>query len=274
MKINWIKVLICICCVVSFLLTIFLFESCDGNAKKPTTEPAEPSPTPGPVEPTPTPGPVEPSPTPGPSGAYKVGDIGPAGGYIFYVCDADNNVEYVDFHGETKTNEDGLISSECGWRYLEAAPEDLSYKGYSGQIEYGYAFGYCKTYGTTYRKVGTSDIIGAGKSNTEALVKAEVEYNMYLDYAGEEKGTYAALACARYSKNGFDDWFLPSKNEIYLMYTNLYKKGLGSFDDSSNYWTSTESSSVESFSLNIKWDSRQMEGRSVKNRVRAIRSFK
>ncbi len=265
MRINWVKIFVCTCCVVSLFLAIFLFVGCDGNTKKPTPEPIEPSPTPEPAGPTPS---------PETDGSYKIGDIGPAGGYIFYDCDADNDVQYVDFRGETKTNEDGLISSECGWRYLEAAPEDLSYKNYSGQIDYGYAFGYCKNYGTTYRKVGTSDVIGAGESNTTALVKSDVEYNMYLVYAGEQKGTYAALACSRYSKNGFDDWFLPSRDEIYLMYTNLYMRELGSFDDSSNYWTSTENSSVESFSQNFKTGSRQMEQRGLIRRVRAIRSFK
>ena len=40
---------------------------------------------------------------------YQVGDIGPAGGIIFYDCDADNDMG----------NPDGLDSSICGWRYLK-----------------------------------------------------------------------------------------------------------------------------------------------------------
>ena len=40
---------------------------------------------------------------------YYVGRTGPAGGYIFYDCDADNS----------SGNADGLVSSECGWRFLE-----------------------------------------------------------------------------------------------------------------------------------------------------------
>lgn len=36
--------------------------------------------------------------------------------------------------------------------------------------------------------------------------------------------------------------FLPSKQELELMYSNLYKNGLGSFDNTSNsyYWTSSQ----------------------------------
>lgn len=50
---------------------------------------------------------------------YSIGGIGPAGGYIFYDCDADND----------NGNQDGLTSSECGWRFIEAAPKDIEING-------------------------------------------------------------------------------------------------------------------------------------------------
>lgn len=144
---------------------------------------------------------------------------GPTGGYLFYDCDSDND----------SGNADGLISTECGWRYLEAAPSDLS-----GE----YIFGYYMPDGRTRTKVGTETGIGTGKSNTEALVKA-------MGDTDTTKAEYAAKACDTYSIEvdgvTYDDWFLPSKDELNLMYKKLYTNGLGSLKNS-DYLSSSEHS--------------------------------
>jgi hypothetical protein len=51
----------------------------------------------------------------------------------------------------------------------------------------------------------------------------------------------AADLCASYTGAGFDDWYLPSKDELNLMYTNLHdaSPSLGGFAGSV-YWSSTE----------------------------------
>ncbi len=51
---------------------------------------------------------------------------------------------------------------------------------------------------------------------------------------------YAALVCANYSGGGYGDWYLPSKDELNLLYKNLFLKGLGNFTSIANYWSSTE----------------------------------
>lgn len=123
---------------------------------------------------------------------YAIGDKGPAGGWIFY--DKGNDTD--------------------GWRYLEAASEDISE-----------SIGW---YRLIYLDMKiTWPGIGKGKYNTELIVKT------YGD------GKYAAKICADYRGGGKDDWFLPSKDELDLMLMNLQDKGIGGFTGS-NYWSSTE----------------------------------
>lgn len=180
-------------------------------------------------------------------GVYLVGDTGPAGGYIFYDVDADNE----------SGNADRLISSECGWRYLEAAPADLRVvngvptvdspvDGYSSAPA-KYIFGYYRTSADGYKLYVngtesyneadcTSTAIGSGKSNTEKIVSA-MGNSAYDEYGGTTD-QYAAKLCNDLEYKGYDDWFLPSKEELDLMYKNLKRAGIGSFSDF--YWPSSE----------------------------------
>ena len=133
-----------------------------------------------------------------PAIVYKIGDTGPAGGIIFY----------------DKGNNSG------GWRYLEAAPEDINRKlnpvsepiNASGSAERG---------------------VGMGKRNTEAIMKE----------AANKGGGFgwAAQACDAYELNGFNDWFLPSRDELHHMYGNLHMQGIGGFRNE-HYWSSTAGS--------------------------------
>ena len=137
---------------------------------------------------------------------YKVGDEGPAGGIIFYDCDADNEDD----------NADGLESSECGWRYLEAAPADLrivddeptvdsTLTGYSNATSTAFIFGYYKVDGnnsyvngtTTYNSSNcTGTAIGTGKNNTKLLVDTMGTDYAYSSYSGSTTTTdYAARLC-------------------------------------------------------------------------------
>jgi hypothetical protein len=103
-----------------------------------------------------------------------------------------------------------------GWRYLEASPQDL------GETQWG----------SNRQEVGGTETgIGSGKENTRLIVAK-------LQSLGETG--CAAQLCAAYKQGGKGDWFLPSMDELDLMYQNLKKTGLANFNESRAYWTSSE----------------------------------
>ena len=110
-----------------------------------------------------------------------------------------------------------------GWRYLEAAPVGAEFTAQWAAYEQNVS--------------GTDTSIESGRRNTHLIVT-------HLDSRGESNG--AAQICTSLNINGFTDWFLPSKDELDLMYTNLKQKNLGGFRtvvDTTNYtnryWSSS-----------------------------------
>jgi hypothetical protein len=76
-----------------------------------------------------------------------------------------------------------------------------------------------------------------------------------------ETGT-AVQRCDGLVFDGYDDWFLPSRDELELMCDNLRGKGLGNFSD--DYWSSSENgASYASYSYS----------KNNTFRVRAVRAF-
>ena len=135
---------------------------------------------------------------------YTVGDTGPAGGLIFY-----DRGSYSD-----------------GWRYLEAAPVSTEW----AQKGWG-------SYGTWIGGTGTG--IGTGQNNTTIIV-SWLDNNSDDTYGDvTEKTNRAAYLCNDLVYEGYNDWFLPSKDELNLMYENLKVAGVGDFA-SFVYWSSSE----------------------------------
>ena len=133
-----------------------------------------------------------------------------------------------------------------GWRYLEVAPSDqgssLTWEG--DGIEVG----------------GTGTAIGSGKSNTEKIVTAL------------GTGNYAARLCYDLELGGYDDWFLPSKDELNEL--NTQKDIVGGFA-SGDYWSSSESNSsiVWLQFFNEHNDAQYTFGKIGHSGVRAVRAF-
>jgi len=137
----------------------------------------------------------------------------------------------------------GYVSD--GWRYLEAAPSDQSgLPWYNGE----------------HINIETGKGIGSGKANTAAIV------------AAQGPGSYAASLCANLSGSGYSDWFLPSTDELYLMYQNLQKAGKGRFGGGS-YWSSSGNSTYSAWSQHFSDGSQEINGKSEKLAVRAVRAF-
>jgi TolB-like protein len=164
---------------------------------------------------------------------YKIGDRGPAGGWVFY--------------------DKGIVSN--GWRYLEAAPAGTEFRA---------------EWGTDGKDVaGTGTAVGSGKRNTEIIVE-------YLRRIGESGK--AAQLCDELTvgnNNAFDDWFLPSLDELNLMYQNLKQKGLGDFSDWF-YWSSSKYDTYHSWAQNFSDGGQNprhyYQGDGTRN-VRAVRAF-
>ena len=100
--------------------------------------------------------------------------------------------------------------------------------------------------------------IGTGYQNT-----------IDIEAACTTPGT-AADICANLTLDGYSDWFLPSKDELEMMYMNLNQ--LGGFA-SNFYWSSTE------YDNDIAWFQRFTNGNQGSNyktythSVRAVRAF-
>lgn len=116
-------------------------------------------------------------------------------------------------------------------------------------------------WGGSGKKIGnTSTAVGTGAANTRAIV------------AKLGNGNYAAKLCADLTLNGYDDWFLPSKDELELMYKNLHKQGGGGFAGG-YYWSSSESSDSYAWKQRFGDGYQSKYGKAANYRVRAVRAF-
>jgi hypothetical protein len=114
---------------------------------------------------------------------YKVGDRGPAGGWIYY-----DKGNYSD-----------------GWRYLETAPRSAEASvSKTRTIKSG-----------SEGSIGLSREIGTGKRNTELIIQSLLP-DILRSNLNQDDFTIikAARICANMELNWFKDWFLPSRSEL------------------------------------------------------------
>ncbi|MDB5284669.1 MAG: hypothetical protein JWO06_3744 [Bacteroidota bacterium] len=108
----------------------------------------------------------------------------------------------------------------------------------------------------------TGTAIGSGASNTAAIITAQ------------GAGAYAATACTSITLGGYNDWFLPSKDELNQMYVNLANPGIGGFA-SFTYWSSSESTNFNAWFqyLTPNTGAQQTQFKVTQAHVRAARAF-
>jgi hypothetical protein len=107
---------------------------------------------------------------------------------------------------------------------------------------------------------GTSEGIGSGHANTTAILNG-----------CSTPGTAAKL-CDSLVLNGYSDWFLPSKDELNLMF--LQKTVIGGFAADGYYWSSSDYTMYCAWAQDFRTGTQSNgHGKTVKDFVRAIRAF-
>lgn len=150
---------------------------------------------------------------------YKIGSAGPANGIVFY--------------------DKGQYS--FGWRYIEVATKDLK------DLEWG-----CVA--SSISKARNNEI-GSGYYNTAQIVIYHDNLTNYyanpMVCSNLNNGTLLAKDALLFNQGIYNDWFLPSYNELELIYKNLHIKNLGNLTESI-YWSSTEIDQNTVATINFK----------------------
>ena len=135
-----------------------------------------------------------------------------------------------------------ILVNADGVTGLEAAPADLvstSAWGCDGNL------------------TGVNDpSIGSGATNTNTLVTVH--------------GCTAALAASNFISGGESDWFLPSKDELNLLYNQ--RAIIGGFT-TGLYWSSTENGTNGSFFQDFSDGSQDFTGKTQIHNIRPVRAF-
>ena len=148
---------------------------------------------------------------------------------------------------------------EHTWTYLEVAPASTEWT----DKEWG-------DHGTEIGADAALTGIGDGQAATTAIVQHLADNTSETDRA--------AQLCDALSHNGFEDWFLPSKDELNAIWDNLVNNGSGGNSGVGGfanyyYWSSSELDSSEAWAQYFDDGIQTSGNKYYDTRVRAVRAF-
>lgn len=169
--------------------------------------------------------------------SYKIGDIGPGGGIVFYKNAAGFIVD------------DGS-GNEVVCHYLEVSVQDLG----------------CVTWSPSAESVIPEPLygIGVGKLATNQILK-----NSKTKLSAENS---AAYLCSKYktSTTKAGDWYLPTSDELRLVFKNLTPEML-KVTSTEFYWSSSEEENGRAWGRKNKTST--IDSKNKKFNVRAVHAF-
>lgn len=200
----------------------------------------------------------------------------PAGGTSYTITGTSQllSVPYA-LHAKTAENISGTITysvgdfaqggivfwvDEAGQHGLVCAKTDQS----TGVRWYAGTFGDTRAYG---------DHINAGEMNTDVIIRSSYAI---IGYDGDP---FASQICKSLTLNGYSDWYLPSKEELNLMYLNKATIDATAIANGgtafaiTNYWSSTEFSYGNACDLHFSDGSQYFHSTDNTAYVRSVRSF-
>ena len=106
-----------------------------------------------------------------------------------------------------------------------------------------------------------SGIYGGAQNTKKSIARA----------IAESSTCPAASVCDNLVSGGYTDWYLPSKDELDMMYVNLHLQGLGNFNYS--YWSSTENGNAGAWLQVFNGGNQYYDYKHYTVSVRAVRAF-
>lgn len=204
---------------------------------------------------------------------YKIGDVGPGGGIVFYDAGKTITSSYLDSSGS---------EVKYTWRYLEVSPRlSITMPDGSTSSTIPWGVNWNSSSGWLWGDSAVEGLkadIGTGRYNTtKAVNQLGTSFNShyYSSPMTADKltgpGNYAPCVCYNYRGGGFSDWYLPSIQELAKIYTNAATPGYVS--ENGWLWSSSVFSSTNCWGLLFSVPYVDGHNRYNRNYVRAVRGF-